>query len=133
MLYRGSDIMREVAWVIFSLYAGQGKRYRLGRDYHPSPPIACATYSYPQPYPNAMQFADWISKSHDQPCHVVYTNSITTLSISCRWGGYISRCQWHGQPLSKKIILRRKLHTSGMPGLKYEGDLHPCKRYSIFW
>ena len=24
--------------------------------------------------PNAMQFAEWITKTHDQPCHVVYTD-----------------------------------------------------------
>lgn len=24
--------------------------------------------------PNAMQFAEWISKIHNQPCHVVYTD-----------------------------------------------------------
>src|ERR1700737_1769316 len=24
--------------------------------------------------PNAMQFAEWITKNHNQPCHVVYTD-----------------------------------------------------------
>ncbi|KAI8055634.1 ATP-dependent RNA helicase DOB1 [Syncephalis plumigaleata] len=43
MLYRGSEVMREVAWVVFD-------------EVH------------------YMRDAEWITKIHEQPCHVVYTD-----------------------------------------------------------
>ncbi|KAF9935196.1 ATP-dependent RNA helicase mtr4 [Linnemannia zychae] len=53
MLYRGSEVMREVAWVIFD-------------EIHYMKDAATI--------PNAMEFAEWVCKNKEQPCHVVYTN-----------------------------------------------------------
>ncbi|KAA8545428.1 hypothetical protein F0562_020212 [Nyssa sinensis] len=44
MQYKGSEVVREVAWIIFD---------------------EC---------PNAKEFADWVAKVHRQPCHIVYTD-----------------------------------------------------------
>lgn len=94
MLYRGSEIMREVAWVVFD-------EIHYMRDSSRSPPVQPGSR---QPLtvdavrgvvweetiillpdkvryvflsatiPNALQFANWITKMHNQPCHVVYTD-----------------------------------------------------------
>ncbi|GJQ79816.1 hypothetical protein Trydic_g5207 [Trypoxylus dichotomus] len=55
MLYRGSEIMREVGWVIFDEIHYMRDKER-------------ATI------PNASQFAEWVAHIHQQPCHVVYTD-----------------------------------------------------------
>ncbi|KIJ27866.1 hypothetical protein M422DRAFT_61991 [Sphaerobolus stellatus SS14] len=60
MLYRGSEIMREVAWVIFD-------EIQYMRD-------AVRRVFLSATIPNATQLAEWIYRLHDQPCHVVYTD-----------------------------------------------------------
>ncbi|WCJ34658.1 RNA helicase ATP-dependent SK12/DOB1 protein [Euphorbia peplus] len=76
MLYRGSEILKEVAWVIFDEIHYMKDRER-GVVWEESiiflPPeikmvFLSATMS------NATQFAEWICYLHKQPCHVVYTD-----------------------------------------------------------
>ncbi|KAL9377287.1 hypothetical protein Peur_031407 [Populus x canadensis] len=76
MLYRGSEILKEVAWVIFDEIHYMKDRER-GVVWEESiifmPPeikmvFLSATMS------NATEFAEWISHLHKQPCHVVYTD-----------------------------------------------------------
>jgi ATP-dependent RNA helicase DOB1 len=92
MLYRGSEIVREVAWVIFD-------EIHYMRDKGGHLPLPMAIYSrlsaergvvweetiillphtvhyvfLSATIPNAKEFAEWVCKTHEQPCHVVYTN-----------------------------------------------------------
>ncbi|PFH51650.1 hypothetical protein AMATHDRAFT_58791 [Amanita thiersii Skay4041] len=76
MLYRGSEIMREVAWVIFDEihYMRDKERGVVWEETIILLPHSIRYVFLSATIPNAMQFAEWISKSHEQPCHVVYTD-----------------------------------------------------------
>ncbi|VDB95625.1 unnamed protein product [Peniophora sp. CBMAI 1063] len=76
MLYRGSEIMREVAWVIFDEihYMRDKERGVVWEETIILLPHTVRYVFLSATIPNAMQFAEWICKSHEQPCHVVYTN-----------------------------------------------------------
>lgn len=76
MLYRGSEIMREVAWVIFDEihYMRDKERGVVWEETIILLPDTVRYVFLSATIPNAMQFAEWICKSHDQPCHVVYTD-----------------------------------------------------------
>ncbi|KAK7691605.1 ATP-dependent RNA helicase mtr4 [Cerrena zonata] len=76
MLYRGSEIMREVAWVIFDEihYMRDKERGVVWEETIILLPHSVRYVFLSATIPNAMQFAEWICKSHDQPCHVVYTD-----------------------------------------------------------
>ncbi|KAH0466635.1 hypothetical protein IEQ34_003873 [Dendrobium chrysotoxum] len=76
MLYRGTKLLKDVAWVIFDEIHYMKDRER-GIVWEESiiflPPtikmvFLSATMS------NAIEFAEWICKLHKQPCHVVYTD-----------------------------------------------------------
>ena len=93
MLYRGSEIMREVAWVVFDEvhYLRDKCRYWCAEHAeHDMLTLAARGVVWEETIillpdkvhyvflsatiPNAMQFAEWITKTHSQPCHVVYTD-----------------------------------------------------------
>ena len=76
MLYRGSEIMREVAWVIFDEvhYMRDKARGVVWEETIILLPDKVRYVFLSATIPNAMQFAEWIVKNHNQPCHVVYTD-----------------------------------------------------------
>ena len=76
MLYRGSEIMREVAWVVFDEihYMRDKERGVVWEETIILLPHTVRYVFLSATIPNAMQFAEWICKSHEQPCHVVYTD-----------------------------------------------------------
>jgi ATP-dependent RNA helicase DOB1 len=76
MLYRGSEIMREVQWVIFDEihYMRDLSRGVVWEETIILLPDKVRYVFLSATIPNAMQFAEWIVKMHNQPCHVVYTN-----------------------------------------------------------
>ncbi|KAF8581458.1 antiviral helicase [Ramaria rubella] len=76
MLYRGSEIMREVAWVIFDEihYMRDSERGVVWEETIILLPHKVRHVFLSATIPNAMEFAEWICKSHEQPCHVVYTD-----------------------------------------------------------
>lgn len=76
MLYRGSEIMREVAWVVFDEvhYMRDKARGVVWEETIILLPDKVRYVFLSATIPNAMQFAEWIAKIHNQPCHVVYTN-----------------------------------------------------------
>ena len=76
MLYRGSEIMREVAWVIFDEihYLRDKTRGVVWEETIILLPDKVHYVFLSATIPNAMQFAEWITKTHSQPCHVVYTD-----------------------------------------------------------
>ncbi|KAK9451642.1 rRNA-processing arch domain-containing protein [Limtongia smithiae] len=76
MLYRGSEVMREVAWVIFDEihYMRDAERGVVWEETIILLPDKVRYVFLSATIPNAMQFAEWICKIHEQPCHVVYTD-----------------------------------------------------------
>lgn len=76
MLYRGSEIMREVGWVVFDEihYLRDKARGVVWEETIILLPDKVRYVFLSATIPNAMQFAEWITKTHSQPCHVVYTD-----------------------------------------------------------
>ncbi|KAJ2750945.1 ATP-dependent RNA helicase mtr4, partial [Coemansia sp. BCRC 34490] len=76
MLYRGSEVMREVAWVVFDEihYMRDKERGVVWEETIILLPHQVHFVFLSATIPNAMQFAEWITKTHEQPCHVVYTD-----------------------------------------------------------
>ncbi|KAL7273037.1 ATP-dependent RNA helicase mtr4 [Rhizina undulata] len=76
MLYRGSEVMREVQWVIFDEihYMRDKARGVVWEEAIILLPDKVRYVFLSATIPNAMQFAEWICKTHSQPCHVVYTD-----------------------------------------------------------
>ncbi|KAF5847045.1 hypothetical protein GGP41_003344 [Bipolaris sorokiniana] len=76
MLYRGSEIMREVAWVVFDEvhYLRDKSRGVVWEETIILLPDKVRYVFLSATIPNSMQFAEWITKTHSQPCHVVYTD-----------------------------------------------------------
>uniref|UniRef100_A0A669DQE2 Exosome RNA helicase MTR4 n=1 Tax=Oreochromis niloticus TaxID=8128 RepID=A0A669DQE2_ORENI len=76
MLYRGSEIMREVAWVVFDEihYMRDTERGVVWEETIILLPDNVHYVFLSATIPNAKQFAEWICHLHKQPCHVVYTD-----------------------------------------------------------
>jgi len=76
MLYRGSEVMREVAWVIYDEvhYMRDAERGVVWEESIILLPHKVRFVFLSATIPNAEQFVKWIAKIHTQPCHVVYTN-----------------------------------------------------------
>ncbi|KAI0463571.1 ATP-dependent RNA helicase mtr4 [Komagataella kurtzmanii] len=76
MLYRGSEVMREVAWVIFDEvhYMRDKARGVVWEETIILLPDKVHYVFLSATIPNAMEFAEWICTIHSQPCHVVYTD-----------------------------------------------------------
>ncbi|KAI4461014.1 atp-dependent rna and dna helicase [Holotrichia oblita] len=76
MLYRGSEIMREVGWVIFDEihYMRDKERGVVWEETLILLPHNVHFVFLSATIPNASQFAEWVAHIHQQPCHVVYTD-----------------------------------------------------------
>ncbi|KAF8343118.1 antiviral helicase [Cantharellus anzutake] len=76
MLYRGSEIVREVAWVVFDEihYMRDRERGVVWEETLILLPHTVRHVFLSATIPNAMQFAEWVCDVHEQPCHVVYTD-----------------------------------------------------------
>lgn len=75
MLYRGSEVIREMAWVIFDEihYMRDKERGVVWEESIILLPQAIKLIFLSATIPNAREFAEWICKVKEQPCHVVYT------------------------------------------------------------
>ena len=76
MLYKGSEVLREVAWVVFDEvhYMRDKERGVVWEETLILLPDTVKFVFLSATIPNAKQFAEWICKIHSQPCHVVYTD-----------------------------------------------------------
>jgi ATP-dependent RNA helicase DOB1 len=76
MLYRGSEVMREVGWVIFDEihYMRDKERGVVWEETIILLPDAVRFVFLSATIPNAREFAEWIAKIHTQTCHVVYSD-----------------------------------------------------------
>jgi ATP-dependent RNA helicase DOB1 len=75
MLYRGSEVVREMAWVIFDEihYMRDKERGVVWEETIILLPEPVRLVFLSATIPNAREFAEWICKIKNQPCHVVYT------------------------------------------------------------
>ncbi|XP_077296367.1 exosome RNA helicase Mtr4 [Arctopsyche grandis] len=75
MLYRGSEIMREVGWVVFDEihYMRDKERGVVWEESLILLPDNVRYVFLSATIPNARQFAEWVCRLHKQPCHVLYT------------------------------------------------------------
>ncbi|CAN6202857.1 unnamed protein product [Urochloa humidicola] len=76
MQYKGSEVMREVAWVIFDEvhYMRDRERGVVWEESIVMAPKNSRFVFLSATVPNAKEFADWVAKVHKQPCHIVYTD-----------------------------------------------------------
>jgi len=76
MLYRGSEVIKEVAWVIFDEihYMKDRERGVVWEESIIFLPPAIKMVFLSATMSNATEFAEWICSLHKQPCHVVYTD-----------------------------------------------------------
>ena len=76
MIYRGSEVVREVAWVIYDEvhYMRDKERGVVWEESIVLLPPSVRFVFLSATIPNAREFAQWVSKIHQHPCHVVYTD-----------------------------------------------------------
>ncbi|CAN6448866.1 unnamed protein product [Victoria cruziana] len=76
MQYKGSEVTREVAWVIFDEvhYMRDRERGVVWEESIVMAPKNSRFVFLSATVPNAKEFADWVAKVHRQPCHIVYTD-----------------------------------------------------------
>ncbi|CAO2816579.1 unnamed protein product [Amaranthus hypochondriacus] len=76
MLYRGSEVLKEVAWVIFDEihYMKDRERGVVWEESIVFLPAQIKMVFLSATMSNATEFAEWICNIHKQPCHVVYTD-----------------------------------------------------------
>jgi len=76
MLYRGSEVIREVAYAVFDEvhYMRDLERGVVWEESIVLLPHKVRYVFLSATIPNAQQFCDWISKVHHHPCHAVYTD-----------------------------------------------------------
>lgn len=76
MLYRGSEMIREVAWVIYDEvhYMRDKERGVVWEESIILLPHNVRFVFLSATIPNAREFVGWVAKTHHQPCHVVYTD-----------------------------------------------------------
>ena len=80
MLYRGSELVREVRWVVYDEIHYLGDRER-GVVWEESIILLPRTVRFvflSATIPNSAEFASWIATTHRQPCHVVHTDARPT-------------------------------------------------------
>merc|ERR550514_1765181 len=76
MLYRGSDVAREMAWVVFDEihYMRDRDRGVVWEESIILLPDSVRLVFLSATIPNAREFAEWICRIKHQPCNVVYTD-----------------------------------------------------------
>ena len=76
MLYAGSEVVREVAWVVFDEihYLRDKERGVVWEETIILMPDRVRFVFLSATIPNAREFAGWVACTHRQPCHVVYTD-----------------------------------------------------------
>ncbi|KAJ7567122.1 hypothetical protein O6H91_02G132600 [Diphasiastrum complanatum] len=76
MLYRGSEVLREVAWVVFDEihYMRDRERGVVWEESIIFLPREIKMVFLSATMSNATEFSEWICSLHKQPCHVVYTD-----------------------------------------------------------
>ncbi|CAN8070872.1 unnamed protein product [Agarophyton chilense] len=77
MLYRGSEVVREVSWVIFDEvhYMRDKERGVVWEETIILVPQNVRFVFLSATIPNAREFSEWIAHLKNQPCHTIYTDT----------------------------------------------------------
>lgn len=77
MLYRGSEVVREVSWVIFDEvhYMRDKERGVVWEESIILVPQNVRFVFLSATIPNAREFSEWIAHLKNQPCHTIYTDT----------------------------------------------------------
>ncbi|CDF32268.1 superkiller viralicidic activity 2-like 2, putative [Chondrus crispus] len=77
MLYRGSEVVREVSWVIFDEvhYMRDQERGVVWEETIILVPQNVRFVFLSATIPNAREFSEWIAHLKNQPCHTIYTDT----------------------------------------------------------
>lgn len=77
MLYKGSEVIREIAWVIFDEvhYMRDKERGVVWEETIILVPQNVKFVFLSATIPNAREFSEWIAHLKNQPCHTIYTNT----------------------------------------------------------
>lgn len=77
MLYRGSEVVREVAWVVFDeVHAMRSKdRGTVWEECFILSPENVHFVFLSATIPNAREFSEWMAKLKNKPCHTIYTDT----------------------------------------------------------
>ncbi|KAL6773736.1 hypothetical protein ACKKBG_A22275 [Auxenochlorella protothecoides x Auxenochlorella symbiontica] len=75
MIYRGSELLRETAWIVFDEvhYMQDRERGVIWEETIIFAPKDARMVFLSATLSNATEFADWVASVHQSPCHVVYT------------------------------------------------------------
>ncbi|KAK1347586.1 ATP-dependent RNA helicase mtr4 [Hamiltosporidium tvaerminnensis] len=116
MLYKGSEILREVKYIIFDEihYMKDKERGVVWEESIVLLPCSVRMVFLSATVPNALQFAEWITYIHQQTTHVIYTDKRPTPLIH-----YIA-------PLGEKGMTKVCYNVdcdSDSKGVGYEGDI----------
>lgn len=73
---RGSEMLREIVWVVFDEihYMQDRERGVVWEETIVCLPHVCRMVFLSATLSNAQEFAEWVASLHNQPCHVVYTD-----------------------------------------------------------
>jgi hypothetical protein len=76
MLYRGSELVREVVWIIYDEvhYMRDRERGVVWEESIVMVPSSIRFVFLSATLPNAPDFASWVARVHMQPCNVIYTD-----------------------------------------------------------
>ena len=76
MIYKGAELLREIAWVVFDEihYMQDRERGVVWEETLIFLPKGARAAFLSATLPNASEFAQWVSYIHRAPCHVVYTD-----------------------------------------------------------
>ncbi|KAG2483942.1 hypothetical protein HYH03_017262, partial [Edaphochlamys debaryana] len=76
MLYRGSEVVREVQLIVYDEihYLRDKERGVVWEESIILAPKQARFVFLSATIPNAREFAEWVAKTHGSPCHVVYTD-----------------------------------------------------------
>jgi len=76
MLYRGSEVVREIAWVIFDEvhYMRDKERGVVWEEAIIMVPKNVRFVFLSATIPNAQEFSEWIAEIKQEPCHTIYTS-----------------------------------------------------------
>ncbi|OIR58730.1 MAG: ATP-dependent RNA helicase, TRAMP complex subunit Mtr4 [Amphiamblys sp. WSBS2006] len=121
MLYKGSEVMREVAWVVFDEihYMRDKERGVVWEETLVLLPHSVRCVFLSATIPNAEQFARWIEKIHGQRCQVFYTDYRPTPLQH-----FIATTEGKGLSMivdEKGVFYEDRLNTETMPFNKKEG------------
>lgn len=76
MTYQGSELLREVSWVVFDEvhYMQDRERGVVWEEVIIQMPKEVRMVFLSATLPNSLQFAEWVASVHHSPCHVVSTD-----------------------------------------------------------